>query len=157
MHALLLNATLKKSPDTSNTGALADYVAGRLAERGATTEMVRLVDHVIEPGVVSEALSDRDEWPAIRAKILAADILVLATPTWLGQISSEMKRALERMDAVLSETDRERCRTDVPALDAKAPMQFVACHFPEARADIASGEDLGITGDAEPGTGATAM
>jgi oligopeptide/dipeptide ABC transporter ATP-binding protein len=59
--------------------------------------------------------------------------------------------------AVLSETDRERCRSEVPALDAKAPMQFVACHFPEARADIASGEDLGITGDAEPGTGATAM
>ena len=56
---------------------------------------------------------------------------------------------------VLSESDRERCRTEVPALDAKAPMQFVACHFPEARADIASGEDLGITGESE--AGATAI
>ena len=45
---------------------------------------------------------------------------------------------------VLSETDRERCRSEVPALEAKAPAQFVACHFPEARADIASGEDAGI-------------
>jgi oligopeptide/dipeptide ABC transporter ATP-binding protein len=59
--------------------------------------------------------------------------------------------------AVLSETDRERCRTDVPALEAKAPMQFVACHFPEARADIASGEDLGITGGEGESGGATAL
>ncbi len=54
--------------------------------------------------------------------------------------------------AVLSETDRERCRTEVPPLELKAPTQFVACHFPEARADIASGEDQGIIVDAESGT-----
>ena len=105
MHALLLNATLKRSPEESSTGALAAFMAGRLQARGATTEIVRLVDHVIEPGVVSEPLSDRDEWPAIHDKILAADILVLCTPTWLGQLSSVMKAALERMDAMLSETD----------------------------------------------------
>jgi oligopeptide/dipeptide ABC transporter ATP-binding protein len=68
--------------------------------------------------------------------------------------------------AVLSETDRERCRSEVPSLDAKAPNQFVACHFPEARADIAAGEDAGIAGIVEDapggsadgrGTGATAL
>ncbi|HEX8305162.1 MAG TPA: oligopeptide/dipeptide ABC transporter ATP-binding protein [Jatrophihabitans sp.] len=67
--------------------------------------------------------------------------------------------------SVLSESDRERCRSEVPALDAKAPMQFVACHFPEARADIASGEDAGITGVQDApgasadgrGAGATAL
>jgi multimeric flavodoxin WrbA len=39
-----------------------------------------------------------------RATAGAADILVMATPTWLGQPSSVAKRALERMDALLSET-----------------------------------------------------
>lgn len=105
MQALILNATLKRSPEDSNTQDLANYLGVRLAEHGLVVEHVRLVDHVIEPGVVSEAVSDADEWPAIREQILAADVLVLATPTWLGQTSSVMQRVLERMDALLSETD----------------------------------------------------
>jgi multimeric flavodoxin WrbA len=40
-------------------------------------------------------VSDGDKWPAI---------LIVAVPTWLGQPSSVSKRALERMDALLSET-----------------------------------------------------
>lgn len=105
MRALFLNATLKKSPEPSNTGALAEYVSGRLAGFGVETEHVRLADHRIEPGVLSEAVEDGDEWPALHAMLLEAEILVLCTPTWLGQPSSVVKRALERMDAMLSETD----------------------------------------------------
>ena len=41
----------------------------------------------------------------VREKLLASEILVLATPTWFGQPSSVVKRVLERMDAMLSETD----------------------------------------------------
>lgn len=104
MHCLILNATLKRSPESSNTGALAGYVGGRLEAFGVSTEHVRLADHVIEPGVVSEAVTPADEWPAIHAKVLAADIVVFATPTWMGQPSSVVKRALERLDALLSET-----------------------------------------------------
>jgi multimeric flavodoxin WrbA len=48
-----------------------------------------------------------DGWPAIRQKLLAADILVLTTPIWLGQPSSVCKMTLERLDAELSETDDE--------------------------------------------------
>ncbi len=104
LHCLLLNATLKRSPEPSNTGALAEYVGGRLEALGVTTEHIRLADHVIEPGVVSEAVTEQDEWPSIHAKVLAADIVVFATPTWMGQPSSVVKRALERLDALLSET-----------------------------------------------------
>jgi multimeric flavodoxin WrbA len=104
MKALALNCTLKRSPDASNTAALAQVVLDALVARGADAEMIRVADHVIEPGVVSEAVSDADEWPALRAKVVAADILVVATPTWLGQPSSIAKRVLERMDAMLSET-----------------------------------------------------
>jgi multimeric flavodoxin WrbA len=104
MRALCLNSTLKRSPDESNTAGLAAVVMDALREQGVQTDEIRLVDHTIEPGVVSEAVTDADEWPAIRERILAADILVFATPTWLGQPSSVAKRALERMDALLSET-----------------------------------------------------
>ncbi len=104
MRALALNCTLKRSPDESNTAALAQVVLDALAGRGAHIEQVRVVDHVVEPGVVSEAVSDVDEWPGIHAKVVAADILIIATPTWLGQQSSISKRVLERMDALLSET-----------------------------------------------------
>lgn len=40
---------------------------------------------------------------ARREKILASDILLFTTPTWLGKTSSITQRALERMDAMLSE------------------------------------------------------
>jgi multimeric flavodoxin WrbA len=104
MRAICLNCTLKRSPEPSNTQSLADVVLGALRDEGVETDEIRLVDHRIEPGVVSEAVTDGDEWPAIRERVLAAQILVMATPTWLGQPSSVAKRALERMDAFLSET-----------------------------------------------------
>ncbi|HEY1480417.1 MAG TPA: NAD(P)H-dependent oxidoreductase, partial [Gaiellales bacterium] len=46
-----------------------------------------------------------DQWPAIRAKIVAAEILVIATPIWVGQPSSIAKLAIERISALMSETD----------------------------------------------------
>jgi oligopeptide/dipeptide ABC transporter ATP-binding protein len=46
---------------------------------------------------------------------------------------------------VLSETDREQCTTVVPPLEARQTGHFVACHFPEVRADIAAAEDEGIS------------
>ena len=52
-------------------------------------------------------MGDGDAWPAIRSQVLAADILVMATPIWMGQPSSVTKRALERLDAELAETDEE--------------------------------------------------
>jgi multimeric flavodoxin WrbA len=104
VHAAVLNCTLKASPEPSSTEALARVVMTALEERGVTTDLVRLADFDIAPGVVSEPVREGDEWPAIRARILAADILVIATPTWLGQPSSISKRALERMDAFLSES-----------------------------------------------------
>ncbi len=64
------------------------------------------VDHDIRFGVSTDE-GDGDEWPAVREKMLAADILVLATPIWMGQPSSVCKMVLERLDAELSETDDE--------------------------------------------------
>jgi len=112
MKAICLTCTLKRSPEESSAASLSEVVMSALREQGVETDEIRLVDHQIDPGVVSEAVSEGDEWPQVRERILAAEILVVATPTWLGQPSSVSKRALERMDAFLSET-REDGETPV--------------------------------------------
>lgn len=106
MRALALNCTLKASPEISNTETLAQVVLGALAREGVDTEILRLKDFRIAHGVVSDA-GDGDEWPTIREKIIGADILVMAVPTWLGHPASVAQQALERMDAMLSEVDDE--------------------------------------------------
>ncbi len=104
MKALVLNCTLKRSPATSSTEALAKVVIAELQKGGAEVEMIRLVDLNLRPGVKADEGAG-DDWPAVHARILAADILVMATPTWLGQMSSVCLRALERMDALFAEFD----------------------------------------------------
>jgi len=104
--ALLINCTLKPSPEKSNTEALAEVVADALRGEDIEVASVRAVDHSIPPGVESE-MGEGDEWPGIRAQILASAILIFATPTWLGRPSSIAQRVLERMDAMIAETDDE--------------------------------------------------
>lgn len=106
MKALIVNCTLKPGPEKSNTGALAEVVAEALRGDGVEVGSVRAVDHEIPPGVETR-MGEGDEWPGIRARVLDAQILVFATPTWLGRPSSIAQRVLERMDAMLSETDEE--------------------------------------------------
>lgn len=106
LRALIVNCTLKASPAESNTEALAEIVAGSLREQGVEVSAVRAADHSIPPGIETD-LGDGDDWPAIHAKLLGSEILIIATPTWLGRPSSIAQRVLERMDAMLSETDDE--------------------------------------------------
>jgi multimeric flavodoxin WrbA len=102
--ALALNCTLKPEGDSSTDKMIA-LIAGELARHDVRlTETIRVAAHDVKPGVTSDEGAG-DAWPAIRAKIVAADILILATPIWLGQMSSIAKRVVERMDAFLSETD----------------------------------------------------
>jgi multimeric flavodoxin WrbA len=104
MKAVILNCTLKPSPATSSTQALADVVIAELKKGGAEVETIRMVDLNIKPGVEAD-MGDGDDWPSVDAKLKAAQIVVFATPTWLGQMSSVALRALERMDAWFAETD----------------------------------------------------
>jgi multimeric flavodoxin WrbA len=102
-HATIINCTLKRSPAASNTEALARVLLAALQDRGASCELIRAVDLTLLPGVSSDE-GEGDDWPAVHEKLLASEILILATPTWFGQPSSVVKRVLERMDAMLSET-----------------------------------------------------
>jgi multimeric flavodoxin WrbA len=103
--AVALVCSLKPSPAPSSSEKLAREVLAELSRHGvAESDVVRVVDHDVRPGVLTD-MGDGDAWPALRERVLAADVLVLATPTWVGHASSVAHRVLERLDAELSETD----------------------------------------------------
>ncbi len=104
LRALVLVSSLKPSPAPSSSEKLAGEILDELAGHGVTGETVRVVDHDIRPGVEVD-MGEGDAWPSIRQKLLASDILVVATPTWVGHMSSVAQRVLERLDGELSETD----------------------------------------------------
>src|SRR6185437_11715887 len=100
LRALVINATLKRSTERSNTQGLIDLSTAIMAKQGVTVEVLRAVDHDIATGVwpdMTEHGWPLDAWPGIYQKVLAADILVLAGPIWLGDNSSVMKQVIERL------------------------------------------------------------
>ena len=106
LKVLAFNCTLKsaRGKEKSSTEILLQQLLDELAQHGAQGAIVRAVDHNIKPGVTSDE-GEGDDWPALRQRVVNADILVMATPIWLGQPSSVAKRVMERMDAFLNETD----------------------------------------------------
>ena len=100
--ALFLNGTLKRSPEPSNTEGLIAISRGIMEKHGVDVEVIRTIDHDIAVGVwpdMTEHDWATDEWPALYQKVLAADILVLCGPIWLGDNSSEVKKVIERLYA----------------------------------------------------------
>jgi multimeric flavodoxin WrbA len=100
LSALFINCSLKRSPEVSNTAGLAEVSMDILEANGVKTEMIRALDHDIATGVwpdMTEHGWDRDDWPPIFDKVMAADILVLCTPIWLGEKSSVCTQVIERL------------------------------------------------------------
>lgn len=106
LKVLAFNCSLKSASnkEKSSTESLLRQLMDELEKHGAKGAIVRAVDHNIKPGVKSDE-GEGDDWPALRQRVVNADILVMATPIWLGQPSSVAKRVMERMDAFLDETD----------------------------------------------------
>lgn len=75
MNAVLLNYTLKPSPQTSNTEALLERVVEWFDRLDTRSENVRVVDHDVRFGVTSDE-GHGDQWPRILDKVLAADYWV---------------------------------------------------------------------------------
>ena len=105
--ALALNCTLKSGKEKSSTDKLLSELLHALGRHDIKGEIVRVAGLNIKPGVTSNE-GPGDAWPALRKRVLAADILIIGTPIWLGQPSSVAKRVLERMDAFLEETDKKK-------------------------------------------------
>jgi multimeric flavodoxin WrbA len=100
LQALFVNCTLKKSPEISNTEGLASISMEIMRRQGVAVEAIRAIDRDIATGVwpdMTEHGWDRDEWPAITEQVMAADILVLCTPIWLGEKSSVCTKVVERL------------------------------------------------------------
>jgi multimeric flavodoxin WrbA len=120
LRVVALICSLKPSPAPSSSALIAEHLFVHLREAGAECEAVRWVDFNIAPGVEAD-MGDSDQWPQIRDKVVSADILVLATPTWMGHMSSVAQRTLERLDAELSNTDD----SGKPAIAGKAAIAAV--------------------------------
>ncbi|MGW9564425.1 flavodoxin family protein [Prescottella equi] len=104
--ALALVCTLKASPAPSSSDLIARQVLAELEKHGVSGRTMRVVDHHVAPAVEKD-MGEGDQWPTLRRAVLESDIVLISTPTWLGQMSSVAKRVLERLDAELSETDDE--------------------------------------------------
>jgi multimeric flavodoxin WrbA len=100
--ALFINTTLTRSPERSHTQLLIDVSAGIMATHGVAVDQFRAVDHPIATGVYPDMREHgwhEDAWPELFPRVLAADILVIGGPIWLGDNSSETKKIIERLYA----------------------------------------------------------
>jgi multimeric flavodoxin WrbA len=100
LKAVYINCTLKRSPEISNTQGLADTSIAIMRRLGVSVDVVRAVDRAIATGVYPDMTEhgwERDEWPAIFEQVMAADILVLLSPIWLGEKSSVCTQVIERL------------------------------------------------------------
>jgi multimeric flavodoxin WrbA len=100
LSAFYINTTLKKSPEMSHTQGLMDVSAEIMRRQKVSVDMIRAVDFDIAPGVwpdMTEHGWETDDWPSICTRVMAADILVIGTPIWLGEKSSVCTRVIERL------------------------------------------------------------
>lgn len=106
LKAMYINCTLKKSPDTSHTRGLMEISMDIMKKENVAVDEIRLVDHEVASGVYPDMKEygwDKDEWPELFKRIFAADILIVGTPIWLGEKSSEAQKLIERLYSMSGE------------------------------------------------------
>jgi multimeric flavodoxin WrbA len=102
LHAVLLNCTLKRSPEVSNTEALMRRVIEWYDQMDVESELIRVVDYNVPFGVSSDE-GEGDQWPEILDRIKSADILVMGMPIWFGVRCSVAQLVVERLDGTYNE------------------------------------------------------
>lgn len=107
IRVLMLNCTLKYSPEMSHTHVLMDRVKKLYEEQGAEVEILRVTDYNIRFGVQSEKVKEDDQWPQVYEKIKQCDILILGMPIWMGVRSSVCQLVIERLDGSYGDYDKE--------------------------------------------------
>jgi len=109
LKAVIFNGTLKLSPETSNTDGLIDIVAGLMRRLGVSVDVVRTVDHNVPPGMDTDMREhgwQQDDFPGIYHRLVEpAEILLVATPTWLGDQSAQTRLLVERLYGWSSQTN----------------------------------------------------
>ena len=100
LRAIFINCTLKRSPAMSHTQGLIDISIEIMRRNQVEVDCIRAIDHEIAVGVrpdMTEEGWDRDEWPELFERVMAANILVIGTPIWLGEKSSVATHLIERL------------------------------------------------------------
>lgn len=107
LRAVYINGTLKRSPEPSHTEGLFSIGTAVMQKLGVQVDVIRTSDHTIPPGMamdLRESGYEVDDFPELyRTFIAPADIIVLASPTWLGDQSSMTRLVIERMYAYSGE------------------------------------------------------
>lgn len=100
LRVVYINCTLKKSPKKSHTASLMEVSKAIMIKEKVKVDEIRLVDHNVASGVYPDMTEygwEVDEWPALFKRIIDADILIVGTPIWLGEKSSETQKLIERL------------------------------------------------------------
>jgi multimeric flavodoxin WrbA len=97
LKAIFLLGTLKTVSEFSHTEVLCELLIEEFEKYNVKSEIIRLVEYNIKPGIKSD-MGEGDDWPPILKKVLASDIVIFATPIWWGIQSSLIQRVIERMD-----------------------------------------------------------
>ncbi|MHA7128820.1 flavodoxin family protein [Algoriphagus namhaensis] len=108
LKAIFVNCTLKKSPTESHTGKLIALSKSIMKKEGVETDEIRLVDHEVAPGIYPDMTEhgwEKDEWMTLCDRIVGADILVVGSPIWLGEKSSEAQKLIERLYSMSGKTN----------------------------------------------------
>ncbi|SFN68486.1 Multimeric flavodoxin WrbA [Bizionia echini] len=110
LKALFINCTLKKSPQKSHTETLINVSRNIMDREGVTTEVIRFIDQDVAVGIYPDMTEhgwQTDNWPELFKKVMDADILIVGTPIWLGEKSSEAQKLIERLYAMSGKTNEK--------------------------------------------------
>ena len=110
LSAVFINCSIKKDKTNSHTQRLINRVIGIMKAEGVEVDDIYALDHTIAFGMVKDGREEgweRDDWPELQRRILAADILVIGTPIWLGAKSSVATQVIERLYAYSSDTNEK--------------------------------------------------
>ncbi|MDA8596910.1 flavodoxin family protein [Candidatus Pacebacteria bacterium] len=101
LKAVFINCSIKYDKNGSHTQHLINRAAQVMEKEGVSVKHIYALDHEIPFGMVEDASDDnrQDDWPQIQAEIMAADILVIGSPIWLGVKSSVATLVIERLYA----------------------------------------------------------
>ena len=101
LKALYINCSIKREKSASHTQALVDKSVAIMRTQGVQVDEIYALDHQIAFGMIKDGADEgvADEWPAIQQKVMDADILVIASPIWLGVKSSVATLVIERLYA----------------------------------------------------------
>tara|TARA_R110000796_G_scaffold10752_35_gene36102 strand:+ start:3055 stop:3813 length:759 start_codon:yes stop_codon:yes gene_type:complete len=103
LKAVIFNTSLKKEEAKSHTKLLLSVAGDIMSRNKVEVEYIHVASQQIAVGVYPDMTEhgwERDEWPALWEKVAAADILIIGTPIWLGEVSSLCRVLIERLYAM---------------------------------------------------------